>query len=136
MEKQGNILGRVITGDEMWIYQYDPETKRQIAQWKTPNYPRPKEFRRSKSRVKIMLLHFFDIRGIAHYEFVPTAHTINLVYYLELLERQGEKFRRKRPEIFAINSCILHHDNAPAHTALSAREYLATKQIAVLEHTV
>jgi len=55
---------------------------------------------------------------------------------LELLERQGEKVRRKRPEIFAINSCILHHDNAPAHTALSAREFLAIKQIAVLEHTV
>jgi len=28
----------------------------------------------------------------------------------------------------------LHHNNAPAHTALSAREFLATKQIAVLEH--
>jgi len=28
----------------------------------------------------------------------------------------------------------LHHDNAPAHTALSVREFLATKQITVLEH--
>jgi len=27
----------------------------------------------------------------------------------------------------------LHHDNAPAHTALSVREFLATKQITVLE---
>ena len=32
------------------------------------------------------------------------------------------------------NSWILHHDNAPAHTALSAREFLATKQVTVLEH--
>jgi len=45
-----------------------------------------------------------------------------------------EKVRRKRPELFANNSCILHHDNAPAHTALSVREVLATKQITVLEH--
>jgi len=37
----------------------------------------------------------------------------------------------KRPELFASNSWILHHDNAPAHTALSVREFLATKQIAV-----
>jgi transposase len=29
---------------------------------------------------------------------------------------------------------ILHHDNAPAHTALSVRKVLATKQITVLEH--
>ena len=28
---------------------------------------------------------------------------------------------------------ILHHDNSPAHTALSVREVLATKQISVLE---
>jgi transposase len=28
----------------------------------------------------------------------------------------------------------LHHDNAPAHTALSVRKFLATKQINVLEH--
>jgi len=45
-----------------------------------------------------------------------------------------EKVRRKRPEIFAKNSCILHHDNSPAHTAPSVREFLATKQITVLEH--
>ena len=45
----------------------------------------------------------------------------------------GEKIRRKRPELFANNSWILHHDNAPAHTALYVREFLATKQITVLE---
>ena len=35
---------------------------------------------------------------------------------------------------FVNNSWILHHNNAPAHTALSVREFLATKQITVLEH--
>jgi hypothetical protein len=35
----------------------------------------------------------------------------------------------------ANNTWILHHDNAPAHTALSVRECLASKQITVLvEH--
>jgi len=29
----------------------------------------------------------------------------------------------------------VHHDNAPAHTALPVREFLATKQITVLEHS-
>ena len=32
LERQDGILGRVITGDETWVYKYDPETKRQIAQ--------------------------------------------------------------------------------------------------------
>ena len=36
-------------------------------------------------------------------------------------------------QTFCQNSWILHHDNAP-HMALSVREFLATKQITVLEH--
>ena len=76
----------------------------------------------------------FDIRGIVHYEFVPTGQTVNQVYLLEVLKRLREKVRRKQPELFTNNSWILHHDNAPAHTALSVREFLATKQITVLEH--
>ena len=59
LESQGDILGRVIRGDGKWVYQYDPEPKRQSEQWKTPNSPRPKRFLRSKSRVKTMLLNFF-----------------------------------------------------------------------------
>ena len=31
------FLGRVITGDETWVFQYDPETKRQSLHWKTAN---------------------------------------------------------------------------------------------------
>ena len=68
-----------------------------------------------------------DTVFIVHYEFVPAGQTVNQVYYLEVLKRLREKVRRKRPELFANNSWILHHDNALAHTALSVREFLATK---------
>jgi len=40
-----------------------------------------------------MLLTFFDIRGIVHYEFVPTGQTVNQVNYLEVTERLREKDR-------------------------------------------
>ena len=36
-------LSRVITGDESWLYDYDPETEQQSSQWKTPSSPRPKK---------------------------------------------------------------------------------------------
>ena len=82
-----------------------------------------------------MLLTFFlYIIGIVHYEFVPTGQTVNQVYYLEVLQMLREKVTRKQPELYANNSWILHHDNAPAQTALSVREFLATKEITLLEH--
>jgi len=31
LKRQDDILGRVITDDETWVYQYNPETKQQNA---------------------------------------------------------------------------------------------------------
>jgi hypothetical protein len=33
------MFERIITGDETWCFQYDPETKCQNMQWKTQNSP-------------------------------------------------------------------------------------------------
>ena len=57
------FLRRVITGDESWVFQYDPQTKRQSSEWHTKNSPRPKKARMSKSRVKTLLLVFFIVKG-------------------------------------------------------------------------
>jgi hypothetical protein len=37
------FLKTVITGDETWVYGYDPETKVQSSQWKHSSSPRPKK---------------------------------------------------------------------------------------------
>ena len=50
-----NFLNTVITGDETWVYGYDPETKMQSSLWKHPTSPRPKNARQVRSNVKVML---------------------------------------------------------------------------------
>jgi hypothetical protein len=45
---------------------------------------------------------------------------------VEILKRLRESVRTKRPE-FRPTDGILHHDNAPAHKALSAEQFLAQK---------
>jgi hypothetical protein len=134
LERQDDFLDRVITDDETWVCQYDPETKRQSAQLKIANSPRPKKIRQSKSKVKTMLITFFGIGGIVHYKFVPPGQNVKQAYYLEVLKRLREKVRQKWHQIFAAISWILHIDNAPAHTALSVREFLVSKQITLFEH--
>lgn len=36
-----HLFPRVITGDETWHFWYDPETKRQSMQWKSPRSALP-----------------------------------------------------------------------------------------------
>ncbi|VVC30621.1 Transposase, type 1,Winged helix-turn-helix DNA-binding domain [Cinara cedri] len=71
VEADPTLLDRVITGDESWYFQYNPETKRQSQQWLSPGTARPKKARMSKSKVKTMMICFFDSKGIVHKEFVP-----------------------------------------------------------------
>ena len=127
-------LEKVITGDESWIFEYDPETKRQSCQWKSPGSPRPKKARMQKSQVKVMLITFFDHQGIVHHEYVPHDQTVNQHFYTEVLTRMMAKIRHKRRELWVSNTWILHHDNAPAHAALSVRQFLATKQVTILDY--
>jgi len=61
-----SFLSNVITGDETWVYAYDPETKTQSSQWKSPGSPRPKKARQVRSNIKSMLICFFDQKGTVH----------------------------------------------------------------------
>ncbi|VEN60324.1 unnamed protein product [Callosobruchus maculatus] len=120
-----NVLQRVITGDESWVYGYDVETKAQSSQWKLPHEPRPKKARQVRSNVKVLLTVFFDCRGVVHHEFLSQGSTVNQEYYLQVMRNLREAIRQKRPDLWKNKNWLLHHDNAPAHTSLLVREYLA-----------
>ena len=130
IEQDPNFLKSIITGDESWIFEYDPETKRQSLEWHTANSPRPKKARMSKSKIKCMLICFMDSTGIIHKEFVPPGQTVNQHFYREVLERLKKLVARVRPDIK--EKWMLHHDNAPCHTALSITEFLAKRSIPVV----
>ena len=66
-------------------------------------------------------------------EWVPRGQTVNQHYYAEVLAKLRERICRKRPSLWR-NGWILHQDNAPAHNALSVKQFLANKNIPVLEH--
>ena len=128
--RKPEFLSHVITGDESWILVYDPETKHQSQERHTANSPHPKKARRSKSKIKSMLICFFESQGIVHKESVPPGQTVHQTFYREVLERLRKRVARMRPGIAC--TWIPHHDNAPCHTTVSINELLAEKSIPVV----
>ena len=55
------FLNTVITGDESWVYGYDPETKAQSSQWKHPESPRPNKARQVRSKIKVLLCSLISV---------------------------------------------------------------------------
>ena len=95
-----NFLKNIITGDETWVYGYDDETKMQSSQWMGKGSPCPKKARMSRSEMKVMLVVFFDWKGIVLHEFVPRGQMINKQLYQEFLPHLRDAVCRKRPELW------------------------------------
>ena len=56
-------ISEIITDDETWIYQYDPETKCQSSVWVFPDVDRFVKVKRAKSVGKKVVLTFFAAGG-------------------------------------------------------------------------
>ncbi|XP_039949898.1 histone-lysine N-methyltransferase SETMAR-like [Bactrocera tryoni] len=111
------FMGRIITGEEAWVYEYDTLTNQQSSEWRPKGTQKSKKPRQSRSKVKVMLIVFFDIRGVVHYEYVPTGQTISKKYYVGVMRRLPDAIRRKHPSLCANNSWILHHDHGIPESA-------------------
>jgi len=64
-----------------------------------------------------------------HHEFVP-AGGINAAFYVQVLKR----LRCVRPESWTEKNLILHHNNAPSHTAFIMREFIAKNNISTIDY--
>ena len=84
----------MIIGDESWIYEYDPKTKRQSEEWKHHGSPRIKKAHKSCSKIKTTFIVFFDICGVVHHEYVPEGKSSNAKFYVEVLKRLRKRVRR------------------------------------------
>jgi len=81
-----------------------------------------------------MLIAFFDIDGLVHHEYVPRGQMVNKEFYKTVLQRLHDAVCRHRPEKWYSDNWILHHDNAPAHRAVTTNEFLAKHNILSLQH--
>ncbi|BFY99478.1 hypothetical protein BsWGS_02518 [Bradybaena similaris] len=102
-EKDGDeFLKKVVTCDETWVCQYEPESKRQSMEWK-------------RSTRKVMLTIFWDMQGPITISFLEKGSSVNSANYCELLRQVKKDIKNKHRG--HQSGVILHHDNARPHTA-------------------
>jgi hypothetical protein len=129
-----NFLNKIFTGDETWCFAYDPETKRQSSEYVGQTSPRPKKLKFQRSRIKIVIINFFDSQGVVHKDFVPERKTVNAEYYKGVTDRLLKRIQRVRPAAFCCRDFFLLHDNAPTYKAASVCQYLSPKNVTTLYH--
>jgi histone-lysine N-methyltransferase SETMAR len=133
VEKDENMLSKIVTGDETWCFMYDPMTKWQSCEWVSPKKLKPSKVRIEELRVKTMFV-FFDAQGVIHREFVPEDQTVNGQFCLGVMEWLVKQIRRIHPKFQNSKEWFLLHDNAPTHTAGVVACFLVRKQVTVLHH--
>jgi hypothetical protein len=70
------FLGRIVTGDETWVHNHQPETKKASKEWRHTSSPKPKRFRTQPSAGRVMLTLFWDKRGVILECYMPRGNTM------------------------------------------------------------
>ena len=127
------FLDRIVTGDETWLYQYDPEDKIQSKQWLPRGGSGPIKAKSERSRGKVMATVFWDAKGILLVDFLENKRTINADYYTRVLRKLAKIIAEKRPGKLH-RRVLFHHDNAPAHGARKTQAVLCEFRWEIIQH--
>ncbi|CAF3559456.1 unnamed protein product [Rotaria sp. Silwood1] len=100
--ERNDFIFRIITGDESWMYYYQPESKQSSKQWKRADSPPPTKLKQEKN----------NSQGT-----IPPGTTITKTYYANILVNELHPEIKKQRRVLISVGIILHHGNAPAHTS-------------------
>ncbi|KAI6651188.1 Histone-lysine N-methyltransferase SETMAR-like [Oopsacas minuta] len=131
---RSKLLNTLITGDETWIHQYDPETKQQSSVWLFPDDDPPQKLRRARSDNKQMVASYISKKG--HVATIPLTEqkTVTASWYVNICMPQViEKWSILYPKAY-LTSLQWHHDNASAHKADLTMDFFAENGIKLIPH--
>ncbi len=79
----------------------------------------------SKIKGKSMLILFFDSKGVIHGKYVSEGQTVNVTFYVQVLDYLWELIACVRPEMWRDWKVFFLHNNAHPHTAVIVQQFLA-----------
>ena len=79
------FLHQIVKGDKSWVYNFEPECKRQSMQWKHPSYLANKQFKTQASAGKVMLTIIWYVNGPILVHFQEKDQTVTSARYSDVL---------------------------------------------------
>ena len=128
-----NFFVRIVTGDESWVYHYDPLSQQEAKAWKKPEEIMPTRPRQQRSTRKVMMTIFWDSDGVLLTDYLTQGNTINGQYYASLIERLRSVILEKRRGKVS-KGVLLLHDNASVHKSKVAQAAIHQAGFAELNH--
>ncbi len=128
------FLKCIITIDETWIRDFQPELKSQSNVWAGKREKRPQKVRHQQSKVKQMVKLVYNWSGVIASYKVPQGTTMNADMYKDFLQNTlCPKIRKNRPGMLEKGVIILH-DNCRVHTAWVIVELIAKYSWKIFPH--
>ncbi|KAI6656990.1 hypothetical protein LOD99_16291 [Oopsacas minuta] len=127
-------VSEILTGDETWIYHFDPETNRMSKEWVEEDAPPPTKVRRARSVGKQMWAIFFRSSGFVEAVALEDRKTVTADWYTTVCLPKVITAIESQREKTGIRGILLHHDNASSHTAIRTREFLDNSGLKTLPH--
>ena len=127
-------LEKIVTGDETWIYHFQPDSIPKNKIWASSDGVRPVIARCCKTSNRILYAIFFDSKGPVLQITVPKGSSVTGKFYRESVLTQLVDFCQKSRPRTGVRGIKLLHDNAPAHKSATVQEYLKESGLDVLDH--
>ena len=127
-------LEEIVTGDETWIYHFQPDSKAKNKVWVSSEGDRPVIVHRCKTSNRMLYAIFFDSKGPVLQIPVPKGSSVTGKFYKESVLTQLVVFYQKRRTCTGVCGIKLFHDNALAHKSSTEQEYLKESGLDVLDH--
>ena len=127
-------LEEIVTGDETWIYNFQPDSKAKNKVWVSSEGYRPVIARRCETSNRMLYAIFFDSKGPVLQIPIPKGSSVTGKFYRESVLTQLVDFYQKRRPRTGVRGIKLLHDNALAHKSATVLEYLKESGLDVLHH--
>ena len=122
-------LEEIVTGDETWIYHFQPDSKTGFH-LRATDLSLPAV---AKHQIACCMQYFL-IRKVQSFKFQSRKVVVTGKFYRESVLTQLVDFCQKCRPRTGVRGIKLLHDNAPAHKSAMVQEYLKESGLDVLDH--